>query len=90
MTRVLVIDDHPVVLQACAQLLEDAGVENIVQALSLADGISLYRKHKPDVIIVDLNVGTGALSGLSFIRRLRVHDQRTPVLCSQCTETRTL
>ena len=27
---------------------------NIVQALSLADGISLYRKHKPDVIIVDL------------------------------------
>ena len=80
MTRVLVIDDHPVVLQGCAQLLEDAGVENIVQALSLADGISLYRKHKPDVIIVDLKVGTGALSGLSFIRRLRLHDQRTPVL----------
>ena len=30
--RVLVIDDHPIVLQGCRQLLEDAGVENIVQA----------------------------------------------------------
>ena len=33
MTRVLVIDDHPIVLQGCRQLLEDAGVEQIVQAL---------------------------------------------------------
>ena len=80
MTRVLVIDDHPIVLQGCRQLLEDAGVENIVQAQSLADGFRLYRMQRPDVIIVDLAMRTGALGGLSFIRRLRLHDQRTPVL----------
>jgi len=79
-TRVLVIDDHPIVLQGCRQLLEDAGVENIVQAQSLADGFRLYRVQRPDVIIVDLAMRTGALGGLSFIRRLRLHDQRTPVL----------
>ena len=71
MTRVLVIDDHPIVLQGCRQLLEDAGVENIVQAQSLADGFRLYRKIRPDVIIVDLKVGAGILGGLSFIRRAR-------------------
>ena len=43
MTRVLVIDDHPIVLQGCQQLLEDAGVEQIVQAETLADGFRLYR-----------------------------------------------
>ena len=80
MTRVLVIDDHPIVLQGCRQLLEDAGVENIVQAQTLADGFRLYRMQKPDVIIVDLAMRTGALDGLSFIRRLRLHDARTPVL----------
>ncbi len=80
MTRVLVIDDHPIVLQGCRQLLEDAGVQEIIQAQSLADGFRLYRAHKPNVIIVDLALRIGALGGLSFIRRLRLHDQATPIL----------
>ena len=80
MTRVLVIDDHPIVLQGTRQLLEDAGVDKIMQAQSLSDGFRLYRNQKPDVIIVDLAMRTGALGGLSFIRRLRLHDQRTPIL----------
>ena len=80
MSRVLVIDDHPIVLQGCRQLLEDAGVEQIMEAQSLADGFRLYRTQKPDLIIVDLAMRTGALGGLSFIRRLRLHDQKTPIL----------
>jgi DNA-binding NarL/FixJ family response regulator len=79
-TRVLVIDDHPVVLQGCRQLLEDAGIDNILQAQSSSDGFRLYRMQRPDVIIVDLAMRAGALNGLSFIRRLRLHDQRTPIL----------
>ena len=80
MSRVLVIDDHPIVLQGVKQLLENAGVNQIYQARSLADGFRLYRTQKPNVIIVDLTIGTGALSGLSFIRRLRLLDQQTPIL----------
>ncbi|MGD9377771.1 MAG: DNA-binding response regulator, partial [Methyloceanibacter sp.] len=38
MTRVLVIDDHPIVLQGTTQLLEDVGVKQVHQAQSLADG----------------------------------------------------
>ena len=68
------------VLRGCSRLFEDAGVDNIIQTQSWADGFSLYRKHKPDVIIVDLKVGAGVLNGLSFIRRLRLQDQHTPVL----------
>ena len=80
MSHVLVIDDHPIVLQGVTQLLEDAGVNQISQARSLADGFRLYRTKKPDMIIVDLSVGIGTLSGLSFIKRLRLHDQQTPIL----------
>ena len=59
MSRVLVIDDHPIVLQGVRQLLEDAGVNQVTQALTLAEGFRLYRTHKPDVIIVDLAMRTG-------------------------------
>lgn len=78
--QVLVIDDHPIVLEGCRQLLKYAGAKKIVQTESLAEGFQLYRSKKPDVIIVDLAMRTGALGGLSFIRRLRLHDSRTPVL----------
>lgn len=80
MTKVLVIDDHPIVLQGCKRVLQDARVEFVLQAASLADGFRQYRSQKPDVIVVDLAVSTGALDGLNFIRRLRIHDRKTPIL----------
>ena len=80
MTKVLVIDDHPIVLQGCKQVLEDAGVESVTQAATLVEGFRLYRTNRPDVIVVDLSVRSGALDGISFIRRLRIHDKTTPIL----------
>ena len=78
--KVLVIDDHPIVIQGCRRLLEDAGVDEIYVAATLSEGFRLYRQKQPDMIIVDLSMQSGALGGLSFIRRLRVHDDRTPIL----------
>jgi two-component system invasion response regulator UvrY len=80
MTSVLVIDDHPIVLQGCRQLLQDAGVGTIHQSATLARGFRLYREHKPGVLIVDLALKSGALGGISFIRRLRRCDRDIPVL----------
>jgi DNA-binding NarL/FixJ family response regulator len=79
-TRVLLIDDHPIVLQGCKKLLEGAGADEVDQAQSASEGFRIYRQQKPDVIVVDLAMQAGALSGLSFIRRLRRIDQETPVL----------
>ncbi len=80
MTKVLVIDDHPIVLQGCRRVLEDAGVQEVVVALNLIEGFRAYRNEHPDIIIVDLAIKKAALVGLSFIRRLRTHDKRTPIL----------
>ena len=80
MTRVFVIDDHPVVLRGCREILVNAGATEIVQAQSVAEGFQLYRKRKPDLIIVDLAMRSGVLNGLSFVRRLRMHDQQMPLL----------
>lgn len=80
MTSVLVIDDHPLVLQGCRRVLEDIGADHIRLACSPIDGFKAYRSHRPDLIIVDLAMNRGVLAGLSFIRRLRTHDKSTPIL----------
>jgi len=78
--KVLVSDDHPIVIQGCRRMLEDMGVDEIFVAATLSEGFRVYRQRRPDLIIADLSMQSGALGGLSFIRRLRVHDERTPIL----------
>lgn len=80
MTRVLLIDDHPIVRQGCRWLLEEAGVEELIDAASLVEGYRLYRRRTPDVVIVDLALHGSGLGGLDLIRRIRRHDARTPIL----------
>lgn len=80
MTTALVIDDHPIVLQGCERVLKESDVDHVVLSSSFAEGFRLYRKHSPDVILLDLAVGSDAIGGLTFLRRLRMHDSRTPVL----------
>jgi two-component system invasion response regulator UvrY len=78
--RVLIIDDHPVVIQGCRQLLEGMQVREVLTASGLAEGFRLYRRKRPDMIITDLLLHGRELAGLSFIRRVRLFDIHTPIL----------
>jgi two-component system invasion response regulator UvrY len=80
MTSVLIIDDHPIVLQGCRRMLEDAGVQRVLEARDPTSGYRLYRRHHPDVVIVDLAMQGSGLGGLDVIRRMRSHDPRTRIL----------
>ncbi|MGC4024276.1 MAG: response regulator transcription factor [Mesorhizobium sp.] len=80
MSYVLIIDDHPIILQGCRRMLEDAGVREIQEATGIASGYRLYRRQKPEVVIVDLTLKRGGLDGLDFIKRIRRDDSRTPIL----------
>ena len=80
MTSVLIIDDHPIVLQGCRRMLEDAGIETVLEARDPASGYRLYRRHHPDVVIVDLTMQGNRLGGLDVIRRMHAHDPRTRIL----------
>jgi DNA-binding NarL/FixJ family response regulator len=80
MTAVLVIDDHPIVRQGCRRMLEDAGVERIFEASDAASGYKLYRRHRPDVVIVDLAMQDSGLGGLPLIKRMRTSDPRVRII----------
>lgn len=79
-SSVLIIDDHPLVLQGCRHVLEDAGISSVFEAATIDDAERLYRDRKPQVIIVDLAMSGGGLHGLAFIERLRIRDEQTRIL----------
>ena len=80
MTSVLIVDDHPIVLQGCRRVLEDAGMEPVLTASDLTAGYRLYRRYQPDAVIVDLAVQGKGLGGLDLIRRIRTHNPRAHIL----------
>ena len=76
MTKILVIDDHPIVAQGCRQLIEDAGLGTSAEANSAAEAIRIVHRFNPDVVIVDFGIDGNELAGLDLICRLRQHPMR--------------
>jgi DNA-binding NarL/FixJ family response regulator len=80
MTTVLIIDDHPIVLQGCRRMLEDAGVTDVIEAADAASGYQLFSGKRPQVVIIDLGLQDSRLGGLELIRRIRADDTNVRIL----------
>jgi two-component system, NarL family, invasion response regulator UvrY len=80
MTSVLIIDDHPIVLQGCRRVLEDAGLGPVLTASDLVSGYRLYRRHGPDVAVIDLAIHGRGLGGIDLIRRIHAYKPRARIL----------
>src|SRR6516165_6685875 len=80
MTSVLIVDDHPIVLQGCRGVLQDRGLAPIFEARDVETASQLVRRHQPDVIIVDLAMQGGGLAGLSLIQAIRANNPRARIL----------
>jgi len=78
--RVLIIDDHPIVLHACRRILHDAGVKDVHDARDIASGYRIYRQLRPEVVIIDLSMEASGLAGLPLIKRIRSRDPHTRIL----------
>ena len=80
MTSVLIVDDHPVVLQGCRRILEDAGFTTVIEASDTATGYELFRNHRPDVGVIDLSMRDDGLGGMSLIGRINADNRRFPIV----------
>ncbi len=77
---VLIVDDHPILLQGCRRILEDIGIKAIFEARDIVGGYRLFRRHSPDMTIVDLSFQGSSLAGLALIQRIKSYDRQARVL----------
>jgi len=65
--KVLVVDDHPVVVSGCKAMLE-ADDQHVVGADSAKSGLKTFLKMKPDVVLLDITLPD--VSGFELLRRI--------------------
>jgi DNA-binding NarL/FixJ family response regulator len=86
MIRLVVIDDHPVVRQGLVSALDDeADFETVGAAGSAEDGLRLIEQHRPDVVLLDLELP--GLNGLEAIPQVLACNPATGVLIFTAYDT---
>jgi two-component system, NarL family, invasion response regulator UvrY len=76
--RVLIVDDHPIVISGCRALLEtEPGVE-VFEAQDGAAGFAAFFERRPDVAVIDFNLP--GLSGLELLRRILQRDPQARLI----------
>jgi DNA-binding NarL/FixJ family response regulator len=77
--RVLLVDDHEIVLEGLRALLEGvARVEVVGQVSTSAEAVRAARALSPDVIVLDNQLGDG--SGVAACRKIKAEDSRIRVV----------
>jgi two-component system, NarL family, invasion response regulator UvrY len=76
--KILLVDDHAVVRAGVRRLLDSEVDVSILEAESSQEALDIYRRERPDLVVLDLNL-TGS-SGLELIRRLVQFDKSTKIL----------
>jgi len=77
--RVLLVDDHPLVIDGIqARLENEGGIEVVGQAGNGREAIELAQSLKPDVVLMDVSMPV--MNGLEATRELRLCSPETRVL----------
>jgi len=77
MAKVLVIDDEQGIRSLLDTLLRRKGYD-VVLAESGRKGLELFRRERPDVIVLDLKMPE--MDGLTVLQQVRSLDPKTPVI----------
>ncbi|WP_237568225.1 response regulator transcription factor [Mycolicibacterium lacusdiani] len=74
--RCLIVDDSANFRDAASSMLERAGIEVVGVASTADEALSQYRELRPDVTLVDVNLGTE--SGFDVVDRLYATEDPAP------------
>ncbi|WP_308514810.1 response regulator transcription factor [Sphingomonas flavescens] len=78
MTRVLLVDDHPMIAAALEMLLRETDYELLERARTVAEAVKQIAKLKPDLLLLDVHLPDG--SGLDLLRKLSLGRARLKVI----------
>ena len=83
--RVLLADDHRLILDSVAHALEkDGGFQVVATTHSGADVADLVARHRPDIVVMDLRMP--GVDGLQALDQIRARDKKTKVVMLSAAE----
>ena len=74
--KILLVDDEPEILEICRDYLKASGYE-VVTAKDGAQGLSAFRRERPDLIVLDLMMPE--MDGLDLCRAIR-RESNVPII----------
>ena len=77
-TKVLIVDDHPVVLSGFRSLFASDNTVKIEEATDAKSGHRAYLARKPDVTVIDIKLPD--VSGFELMRRIRKDDPEARII----------
>jgi DNA-binding NarL/FixJ family response regulator len=83
--RVLLADDHRLILDSVQHALEkDGGFQVVATTHSGADVPDLVARHRPDIVVMDLRMP--GVDGLQALDQIRARDKKTKVVMLSAAE----
>src|SRR5947209_6265385 len=77
--RILCVDDHAMIRKGLTALLEqEADMQVVADVATGEEAITEYRRHRPDVTLVDLQLP--GMSGFDTIRHIRDEDANAKLI----------
>jgi DNA-binding NarL/FixJ family response regulator len=77
-TRLLIVDDHPMVVSGCKSLFASDASVKIDAAGDAKSGLRAFQQRKPDVTVIDINLPD--ISGFELMRRIRRDDPEAKII----------
>lgn len=76
--KILVVDDHAIVRQGVHRLLSAIAGAELHEVATAREALSAFRSIRPDVVVLDINLGGS--SGLELLQRLMLENPSTRVV----------
>ena len=76
--KVLIVDDHPIILSGCRALLAQADDMEMIEARDAGSAQEVHAAQHPDVVVIDINLPD--ISGFELARRLVSRDPSARIL----------
>lgn len=76
--KILMVDDHVIVRAGARRLLCSMPKTTVIEASTESEALALFKAHRPDLILLDLNLPDS--SGLELLRKLISKDRTVRIL----------
>ncbi|MFO1124092.1 MAG: response regulator transcription factor [Methylocystis sp.] len=76
--RVLIVDDHPMVIEGCRGMLSGQKDIEVFEAHNAEEALDVYAARTPDVVALDINLP--GVSGFELLRRILKRDANAKII----------